>query len=172
MSSSSVRVLVVGETGRGKTRLTSIIAKLLAGVAGPASIAILDFAPATAGVGTPMQPPPGSRYVRPRGLRAPRLESGGDCRSAWRLALHNSRLTSKALLSYIYSPLPALFINDATIHLHAGNPKLMVEALMEAKVAVVNAYRGVRITDRCGISERERWALKTIEGVFNEVWEL
>lgn len=172
MSSSSLRLLVVGETGRGKTRLTSIIARLLAAIAHPSLVAVLDFAPTVAGVGGPITPPTGSRYVRPRGLRAPRIESGGDCRRAWSLALHNSRLTSQALLTYIYSPLPALVINDATIHLHAGSPRLMVEALMEARVAVVNAYRGERISDRCGISERERWALKAVEGVFDEVWEL
>jgi hypothetical protein len=163
---------VVGETGRGKTRLTSLIAQALAAYGGPRGVAVLDFAPGKMGVGAPLKPPRGARYVRPRGLRAPRLESRGDCGAAWRMALENARLTSAALLDYIYSPLPALVINDATIHLHAGSPSLMLEALSLAKVAVVNAYLGSKLRDPCGIWEREVWAVSLLERAVDEVWRL
>ncbi len=119
-----------------------------------------------------MRPPPGARYVRPSGIRAPRLESRGDCRLAWKLALHNASLTSRALLQYIHSPLPVLVINDASIHLHAGDPRLMIVAIRVSRVAVVNAYLGSKISDACGISSRERWAVSMLEGLVDEVWRL
>ena len=172
MSGLKPKLLIEGETRRGKTLLTRIIADLLSAYGGPRGLYIIDFAPNVGGVGSPLTPPPGAKYVRPRGLRAPRLESRGDCRVAWRLALHNASLTSEALLGYLSDPRPALIINDATIHLHAGSPRLMVEALRTSRVAVVNAYMGSRLGDRCGVSERERWALRIIEGEVGWVWRL
>ena len=148
-------MLIVGEVRRGKTRLTAAIARALAPLLPPGSVFVADFAPGVGGVGEPMEPPPGSVYRRPRGLRAPRLESRGDCGLAWRLARENAERTSRVLEEYLSSPTPVLVVNDATIHLHAGDPSLLLEALEAARVFVGNAYSGRALRDECGISERE-----------------
>ncbi len=165
-------VLITGETGRGKTRLTEVIALALAALAGPEALTVLDFAPGYGGVGRPMEPPRGARYLRPQGLRAPRLESRGDCGRAWSLARLNAELTSRALEWFLADPTPALVVNDATIHLHAGSMELLLRAINAARVAVVNAYKGEALRDECGLWEAERRAVEALEARADAVWSL
>lgn len=168
----STLILIIGESGRGKTRLTKLFALALSSLGGPELLTVLDFAPGYGGVGRPMEPPRGARYVRPPGLRAPRLESRGDCGAAWRLAGENATLTSQALRDFIASPTPALVVNDATIHLHAGSMELLLEAVNTARVAVLNAYKGSTLRDECGIWEAEARAVEALVARADGVWRL
>lgn len=163
-------LLIVGETGSGKTALTWHIASLLAQLLGEDELVIADFAPSSLGVGRPLPPIPGSRLYRPSGIRAPRLESGGMCGEAWRLAKANAELTSDALERVSSDPGRVLVVNDATIHLHAGDPGLLFKAIKSHRIAVVNAYMGSRIADRCGISTRERLWIAMLGEVLGRVW--
>ena len=165
-------MLIVGEVRRGKTRLTTAIARILAPLLPQGSVFVADFAPGAGGVGEPMEPPPGSVYRRPRGLRAPRLESRGDCGLAWRLARENAERTGRILEEYLSSPTPVLVVNDATIHLHAGDPGLLLDAVEAARVFVGNAYSGTALRDECGISEREESMLSLLASRVDFVFRL
>lgn len=171
MQDSRFSVLIYGETGSGKTRLTRVMARLLASIA-PGSVFIADFAPDRAGVGIPLGPVEGAVYRRPKGLRAPRLESGGDCRVMMELARLNARLTRSVLEEYLEDPLPALVVNDLTIHIHAGDEELVYKAMEAARVFVANAYYGSRISDTCGLSGRERRFVEELARRVDVAWRL
>ena len=171
MQGSGFSVLIYGETGRGKTRLAWVMARLMAGVR-PGGVFVADFAPARMGVGAPMPPVPGAIVRRPSGLRAPRLESGGDCGVAWRLAQENARLTSAVLEEYLSGPGRALVVNDLTIHVHAGDPGLLLRAIEAAPAFVGTAYYGSRISDECGLSEREMRFVEDLASRVDVAWRL
>ncbi|MCE4624594.1 MAG: hypothetical protein F7C35_01845 [Desulfurococcales archaeon] len=169
----SFRILIVGEIGTGKTSLTSRIVRALAKAARPGAITVIDFAPDIAGVGKPVATvPEGVRYLRPSGLRAPRLESGGDCNSMWRLARHNMRLTTATLEEFIDNPTPVLVVNDLSIHLHAGSYELLLEAIRKSSSFIGNSYLGGRLTDNCGLSEREKELVNKLMREADIVWRM
>ncbi|BAN90975.1 hypothetical protein [Aeropyrum camini] len=163
-------LLIVGEQGRGKTRLTWYIASLLARLG--LEVVVADFAPDVAGVGRPLPPIPGARVLRPRGLRAPRLESRGDCRVAWRLARYNAVRTSKVLEEAAGEPGDVLVVNDATIHLHSGGLGLLLKAVARHKASVVNAYLGRSLGGGCGIAAREARMVAMLGEVLGRVWRV
>ncbi|MEB3780104.1 MAG: hypothetical protein GSR85_07735 [Desulfurococcales archaeon] len=170
---ASFRVLIVGESGKGKTRLTSRIAMALARVTGPGKVTALDFAPHYKGVGMPLTVDRSLiRIIRPEGLKAPRLMSGDDCSVAWRLAKENSTLTTEALKAFIDEPTPILVINDASIHLHAGDPGLLYAAIEEAVIFVGNSYLGSSLRDQCGIWDVEASRVKELMERMDIVWRL
>ncbi len=168
----SFRILILGETGVGKTRLTGKIARALARASSPELITVIDLAPDYMGVGKPLEAPAGARILRPKGLKAPRLQSRGDCSLAWRLAEENAVLTTQALRGFISRPTPILVINDMSIHLHAGDPSIVLDAFTEAAVVVANSYYGEKLRDECGIWERERRLIEEIMGVVDLVWRI
>ncbi len=171
MQASRFSVLIYGETGSGKTKLTRVMARLLASLA-PGSVFIADFAPDKAGVGAPLGPVEGAVYRRPKGLRAPRLESGGDCGIMMELARLNARLTRTVLEEYVRNPLPALVVNDITIHVHAGDEELVYEAMEAARVFVANAYYGSKLSDNCGLSDREKRFVEELARRVDVAWRL
>ena len=168
----SFRMLILGETGSGKTELTEKILRSLTHIARPGTIRVLDFAPDYGGVGRPLRAPEGFLYFRPRGLRAPRLEGGRDCGRVWELAEWNAQLTTMALKVHWESPVPGLVVNDASIHFHRGSLGLFSEALRRSRFVVVNAYWGERLRDECGVWEAERQAVERLESMVDLVWRL
>lgn len=169
----SFSILILGETGRGKTRLAVKIANALARATGPGRVTVLDFAPDVMGVGRPMQGLHGwVKVLRPPRLHAPRLESRGDCGRAWMYARENAVETSRLLESYLEDPTPVLVVNDLSIHLHAGDPGLLEEAIQASIVFVGNSYWGEVLRDECGIWERERGLIAGIMDRVDLVWRL
>ena len=168
----SFRILILGETGAGKTRLTERITRALARASNPESITVIDLAPDYMGVGRPLEAPPGTRILRPHGLKAPRLQSHGNCSLAWRLAEDNAFLTTKVLREFISRPTPILVINDMSIHLHAGDPGIVLDAFKEAAVVAANSYYGDKLRDECGIWEKERRLIEKIIEVVDIVWRI
>ncbi len=165
------RILIVGDVGRGKTRLTARIAGALASVYGWDPITVLDFAPGHEKAGAPIILPSEARVLRPLGLKAPRL-TAGNCGEMWELARANAELTGEALKAYLERPTPILVVNDVTIHLHAGDPNLIVKAIEEAVIFVGNGYSGESLRDECGLTERERVELEKIASMVDVVWRL
>jgi len=167
---ASFKMLIIGETGAGKTRATRMIASALASVA-PGRVVIVDFAPDYKGVGRPLGHVEGARIIRPRGIRAPRL-MGSSCEEAWRLADHNAAITTRVLEGLAREAAPILVINDLTIHVHRGSPQLLYEAIESSVIFVGNAYYGERLRDPCGIWERERAFVEDLSGRVDLVWRL
>lgn len=170
---ASFRLLIIGESGKGKTRLTAKIAEALAIAAGPDKVTILDFAPDYEGVGQPLTLSiEGVRLLRPRVVKAPRLMSKGDCSMAWMLARENASVTGGLLEAYLREPTPILVINDASIHLHAGEPSLLYKAVDASTVFVGNSYWGEELRDECGIWDVEAVRVNELSRRMDIVWRL
>lgn len=151
---ASFKMLIVGEIGAGKTRLTKMLVETLASLGLSKEITVIDMAPAYKGVGLPLEVS-GVRVLRPEKLYAPRL-MGRSCDEVWRYARLNETLTRPLLEKYLRDPTPILVINDLTIYLHAGDPSLLYRAVDTATLFIGNAYYGTRLRDECGLWEREK----------------
>jgi len=163
-------LLIVGEVRRGKTRVTEGLVRALVHLGLGHAVTVLDFAPNYRGVGTPMSVE-GARVLRPPRLYAPRL-MGRRCDEVWRFAELNARETTALLNAYIRSPTPVLVINDLTIHLHAGDPGLLYEAISRATLFIGNAYYGEELRDECGLWRRERRLVEELMERVDAVWRL
>ncbi len=166
------KTLIIGEVGSGKTRLTASLLREFIEQNGPDEITMLDFSPSQLNLGRVRV---GGRvkdffpdlychaYESSSSIRAPRLE-GKDADDVRTLAEHNASITSGLIGRYLLSPTSHLFINDLTIHLHAGDFDLLLKALRKSKTFVGNAYNGSSLLPDygSGISKRERDLLRRI----------
>ncbi|MEM1619594.1 MAG: hypothetical protein QXU97_05695 [Fervidicoccaceae archaeon] len=172
---SSFRLLIIGETGSGKTGVTERILGSLLSFVDPGLVTVLDFAPNYRGVGRPLAVSGVGgervRLVRPPRIFAPRLE-GRSCEEVWLYARLNAEATSRALSEYLSRPTPVLFVNDLSVHLHAGDERLMLEALERSSFFVGNAYYGEKLRDACGLWERERKSIERLAEEVDLVWRL
>ena len=161
------RVLILGDVGRGKSRLTAELLREAIDLGYSNEIAVIDLSPDVrlpSGeiVGAPLTryvaigPP--IKYLRPSRVRAPRLE-GRDRDEVLRLAEENARAISAIFREYLREgPRGILFINDVSLHLHRGELGLLILVLSEADTSILNGYCGSRLSEDkgSGISERER----------------
>jgi hypothetical protein len=144
-------VLIVGEVNRGKTTLTRRIFNLYRQHHG-GPVTVVDLAPsivpplnAGEGIGgrLSISPSPGIRYFYDR-IHAPRLESR-DEREALDLAEENRRVIESLFEKAFQKNVKALFINDCSLYLHAGDPKKMLQWVRAAETSVLNGYYGVSL---------------------------
>jgi hypothetical protein len=112
-------------------------------------------------------------YMSSDSIRAPRLE-GRDASEVWKLAGQNAALTSGFIESYLSSPTPYLFVNDLTIHLHAGDVSLPLEAIKKSRTFVGNAYNGSALAPdlSSGLSGRERELFQKVTRAVDAVIDL
>ncbi len=176
------RTLITGETGSGKTRVTASLLREGISRIEPLKITVLDFAPAQriinglriGGQIKDFLPNPECRVYEPSAtIRAPRLE-GHHADEVLKLAKDNAVLTSALLGQYLAFPTSCLFINDLTIHLHAGDPNLLLEAIRRSETFIGNAYSGSSLAPDhgSGLSGRERELLQRVVSVVDLVIEL
>ncbi len=174
--------MILGETASGKTKLAGSLLCEAQGRVDPDDITILDFAPAqttlkglrVGGKLRDLLPDIKCRaYQSSNSIRAPRLE-GHDANEVWKLAEHNASLTSDYIRSYLASPTPYLFVNNLTIHLHAGDVGLLLEAIRKSRTFVGNAYSGTLLEDDrgAGVSRRERQRLRKVAAFVDVVVNL
>ncbi len=176
------KTLIVGETGSGKTKLTASLLREAIERVRSDDITVLDFAPiqiSFRGVKA------GGRirdflphiechaYESSDSIRAPRLE-GNDANEVWALAEHNASLTSDFIRDYLSSPTPYLFVNDLTIHLHAGDVDLLLKAIRRSGAFLGNAYTGSALAPDhgSGLSKREGEFLQKVINAVDIVIEL
>jgi len=156
------KILIIGEIGVGKTKLTVKFVKTLITLGLDKMITIIDLAPNYKGVGLPMDIPSDNiRCLRPITIYAPRL-MGTTCEEIWKYAKHNAMASEHLIREYIKHPTPILVMNDLTIYLHAGSLSLLYEAIKSSKLFIGNAYYGLRLKDKCGLWERERTAVEKL----------
>jgi len=168
----SFRLLIVGETGSGKTRLTEKILYSLANVVEHSKITVLDFAPEYGGVGRRLSTRGlGVRVLRPPRLYAPRL-MGRNCGEVLEYARKNAVETRRAIEEYLKEPTPVLIANDVTLHLHAGDIEPLISAVRSSVFFAGNAYYGKRLRDDCGVWERERRLVSALIREMDVVWRL
>ncbi len=176
------KTLITGETGSGKTKLIAEVLLEAIERVHADDITVLDFAPAQISFrglrvgGRVKDFLPDLKchaYRASDSIRAPRLE-GHDANEVWKLAEHNASLTSDYIRSYLASLTPYLFVNDLTIHLHAGDVDLLLEAIRKSRTFVGNAYSGTLLKDDrgTGVFRRERQQLSKVAAVVDMIVNL
>ncbi len=159
------RLLIVGEVGVGKTLMTAHILEELAPMF--KRILIIDMAPNLKGVGVPLANylalPENSTYLRPDGLRAPRLE-GRNANEVLELAKVNASLIRPLLIRCWAEKPDLLVINDLSIYLQAGDLEDLVRCIYSSDSFLGNSYYGKRLVDDkgAGISLKEREGVEAL----------
>lgn len=157
--------LIVGEVNRGKTALTQ---RILESYCRERSgrVAVIDLAPTLStrgarrnrvgkGVGGRLQIPVSSAVRSFHGLiHAPRL-SAKDAGEAQALAEENARTIEGLFRQADPGADEALFINDCSLFLHAGDPGELLTWIRRAGTSVVNGYYG-RALGEGRLTVRER----------------
>jgi hypothetical protein len=141
-------VLIAGEVNRGKTTLTRKVFELYRRHHG-GPVTVVDLAPTIVpplnagqevGGKLSISASAGVRYFHDR-IHAPRLESKGG-REALELAEENRLVIESLFEKAFQESVKALFINDCSLYLHAGDPNKMLQWVRAAETAVVNGYYG------------------------------
>ena len=159
------KVLIVGDVGTGKTKLTAkLLEKLLA--KGVGKVTVIDLAPSKALLGevkvgsrleeyTPAVKK--TRYLVAEGIRAPRLEAK-SAHEVKMLVDENRKLVMPIFKEYAERPSKVLIINDLSIFFHFGNLEEILMCMNMCKTFVANAYYGEKLKEDYGtsISMREK----------------
>lgn len=165
----------MGETGRGKTRLTARLLEELVSALGPDKVTAIDMAPTAvpgfARLSAYTRVVERVRYLAPPVVRAPRLE-GRSAEEVLALAEENRVAIEPLLDAYLSDPTPALVINDLTIYLHAGSVDKILRCAENAETFLANAYSGRALSDDkgSGVTERERRLLEVLASRFTTIW--
>ncbi len=155
--------LIIGEVNTGKTTITQSILDAFSAMENE-KIAVVDLAPhalpshpsgGSSGVGGRIRTPENKhvRYLH-GSLHAPRLEAEDESEAVI-LAEQNANMIESLFEQALKEEPDALFVNDCSLYLHAGESGKMLTWLRSVKTAVVNGYYG----DSLGggvLSERER----------------
>lgn len=176
------RVLIMGDVGTGKTRLTAELLSEAIRLGYAGSTTTIDLAPninpssqRTVGLAlTAYINDIGEvRYLRPRRVRAPRLEAK-TAEEVLRLADENAEAISVAFVEYLKQPTDILFLNDVSLYLHAGGLEKLLALLLKSETCVLNGYYGVslEVNHDSGISVRERMLMRELARSMDLVIEL
>lgn len=160
------RALILGEVGSGKSRLTAKLLEEAISLGYSDRIAVIDLSPdirlpSGEVVGAPLTSyvaiGPPIKYMRPMGIRAPRLE-GNSRDGVLMLAEENAKAIEAIFYEYLKGAREILFINDVSLYLHGGELGLLLSVISKANTSILNGYYGVRLEkDKgSGISKRER----------------
>ena len=163
------RTLIVGDVNTGKTGKTlEILAAFVeAGYAG--DIAVLDFSPdPVAGVGGKMKLPqdPPLFYLTAL-IHAPRM-TGRDARHMRQLACENAGVIEAMFVKLLGVAKTIIFVNDATLYLHAGDLKRFLDMLKPFPTQIMNAFLGDRFTDSA-LTRREKQLTQRLMAGCNNV---
>lgn len=151
------RVLILGEVNTGKTGLLAdALQAFLA--AGQGGLAVIDMAPPTTeGIGGKLRGVwlDQVRYFSAE-LTPPRL-TGETHQEVMELATRNARRLEQVFDAYLSEPALALFINDVSMYLQAGDPAHLEEVLAASPSVVLNGYYGHSLGGgELGRTERRR----------------
>jgi len=175
------KTLIIGEVGRGKTRLTAHLLKEAADAGYAEKITVIDMAPRTIIVGGLRVGGclrdftgdiEGVRFLEALS-NAPRL-TGKTREEVLRLVEKNINQIDSLLGSYLASPTQILFINDISIYLQSGELRLLTNVMRTASTFIANGYLGRRLASDhgAGVSERERKAMLNLKALVDRVISL
>lgn len=172
------KVLIKGEVGTGKTRLTSALLRQCVELLPTRHVTVMDFAPSRRQIeglmiGGTLSSLKGVEYLRPPTVWAPRLD-GKTKAEVLELAEKNALSIDILLQRFKKSPTPVLFINDLTIYFHAGSLENLLDVVRATETFVSNAYEGIQLAkDKgSGISDRERRLLRDFERYMDVIIDL
>ena len=159
-----LKIMIVGDVGRGKTLLTAHILDELVDMSYKDDITVIDLGPERCGVGYRLEHYSKRvnmvRTLIPNCLKAPRLE-GETAEDVTRIAEDNVRRIEPLFQQFLSSPTPILIINDLSIYLQAGPVETVLQLINKSDTFVANSYLGEKLSNDhgSGLSERERRAV-------------
>ncbi len=142
------QTLILGDVRSGKTKLTRQILKAFIREGYDSDVVVLDLAPeAFQGIGGKLRLPKVSpvRYLT-ASIHAPRLKAKDDAQMN-RLAEENARMIENLFAKLEPERLSVVFVNDATLYLHAGDLSRFLSTIKPAATRIINAYSGVTFAD-------------------------
>ncbi len=162
--------LIIGDINSGKTTLTKKILLAFLG-AGVEKLTLIDLAPQIdredivgrghltnigGGIEIPESDASLSTIRRFTGVIAPPRLRAKNEEEALLLAEENARRIRGVFLSALENETDALFVNDCSMHLHAGDPADLLAWIRSAPTAIVNGYYGNSLgTGIISIRERQ-----------------
>jgi GTPase SAR1 family protein len=156
------KVLILGETGSGKTRLAARLLKEIVTETNSEKITVVDFAPQKTGkiggkITDYLSLPSGAKYLSPKNVHTPRL-AGKSPEQILRYAELNRKDMEPLLRAFIRNATEVLVLNDVTLYLHLGELENVLKCAKLAKTFLATAYYGLKLTNDlgAGISARER----------------
>ncbi|MGC8949189.1 MAG: hypothetical protein ACP5OK_07625 [Thermoprotei archaeon] len=142
------RTLIIGDIGKGKTRITALIVGLLIDSGFKEKITIIDMAPPRSGmVGGKISEYiniNSIRYFHDDRIRGPRF-SAKTLEELSLIAERNKDIIEQFLNHYLNNPTEILIINDLTIYLHKGSTSKIIQCINKSKTFIGNAYSGVKL---------------------------
>lgn len=146
-------VLIIGDVGAGKTRLTVRLVDEAIAAGMREQITVIDMAPTTRFVGLlkiggqlrEMAPRLNKvRYLAPSHIETPRLSARSSQELQHLVSLNQQRITP-LLHAFLHTPSPILFINDVSLYLQSGSLALVTQVICAADTCIVNGYYGQSI---------------------------
>ena len=156
------KVLIVGETGSGKTRQAAKLFTEFMTLINPEKITIIDLAPRRAGeiggkITDYLKIPSEVKYLSPKNVYAPRF-AGKSPEQILRYAELNRENMEPLLKEFMRNATEVLVLNDVTLYLHLGELENVLKCVRLADTVLVTAYYGSKLANdlRTGISPREK----------------
>ncbi|MEM3832374.1 MAG: hypothetical protein QW128_02075 [Thermoprotei archaeon] len=142
------RTLIIGDIGKGKTRITALIVKLFIDIGLKEKITIIDMAPprseAIGGKVSEYINVNSIRYFHDDRIRGPRI-SAKTSEELFLIAEKNKDIIEQFLNYYLNDPTEILIMNDITIYLHKGSVSRIIQCINKSKTFIGNAYSGVKL---------------------------
>jgi hypothetical protein len=142
-------VLIRGEVGTGKTRLTQRLLEEAEALG--RKIAVIDMAPEPQnGAGGKLNPGTSDYYTTD--IETPRLSGTTEKEIVELAELNKQRIED---LFNIYKPRDVLFMNDVSMYLQRGNVERIVSVMSSSRTCILNGYFGTSLGED-SFSEEER----------------
>lgn len=148
------KVLITGDVGAGKTKLTIALLDEAVAAGWGAQITVIDMAPATVfihgrKIGGKLielsDQVKQVRYLTPPRVETPRL-SAKSTEELLRLVAVNEARIRPLLTAFVETPTPVLFVNDISIYLQSGDETPILAAMEAAETFIANGYYGTTLT--------------------------
>jgi len=156
------KVLILGETGAGKTRLAAKLLREIMTLVNSEKITVIDFAPQKAGeiggkITDCLSMLSEIKYFSPKNVYTPRL-AGKSPEQVLRFAELNRKNMEPLLRKFIRNATDVIVLNDVTLYLHSGELETVLKCVELAKTFLATAYYGSKLANDLGtgISSRER----------------
>jgi nucleoside-triphosphatase THEP1 len=173
------RVLITGDVGAGKTRLTRRFLEE-AKERGLYGITVIDMAPKAVNVngtyvgGALVELAESCiKFLSSDDIKTPRL-SASTAEELLRLADHNMLEVEELLRTFETEPSNTLFVNDVSIYLQRGDLERLWRTFQRAETVIANGYVGEMLEEdlSTGLSRNERRQMELLALRMDEVIRL
>jgi hypothetical protein len=166
------KVLITGDVGVGKTKLTIALLEEAIAFGLSAKITIIDMAPTTVyiegrKIGGKLvefsEKLRTTRYLTPQRVETPRL-SARSTRELLHLVKLNEKRIRPLLKEFVETPTSILFVNDISIYLQSGSDEPILSVMRSSETFVANGYFGSTLHSdfETDVSSTERRLMKKL----------